>query len=120
MLLAWRHRKNASKEPARLQMSRSYRAIIRNVPAHFKPRSNLLRMIAFNTTAGWKVGRAAKHQIKSFILTQIPPLPKIAVPDLETIFQPIPFGRFSREPHALFLRLHRNEPRSDQSPRRNH
>src|SRR3989442_1691225 len=120
MLLGRRDRKNGREETARFQMTSSRRAIVRNVPAHFEPRRNLLRMIALHAAPRREVRRAAKHKIKSFILTQNPALPKIAIPNLKTIFEPVPFRGFPRQPNALFLRLHRDEPRPDQSPRGDH
>ena len=80
MLLAWRHRKNGREKTARLQMTSSRGAIIRNVPARFEACRDLLRMIAFHPAPRRKVGRAGEHQVESFILTQNTTLPKIAVP----------------------------------------
>src|SRR5579884_1035333 len=91
-----------------------------NIATQFEAAGNLLRMDPFDSRAKGEIRRAAENEIESSGRVEHGGFAEVAMADFVTVFKSIVTRRFPGEPDAFILRLNRHEPRTGQSPRRNH
>src|SRR5262245_15629325 len=90
--------KDAGKEPARREVLPGDARVVLDVAAELEPARHLLRVVAFDTAGGRKVGRAAEHKVEMFVPAKRCDIAKIAFADVIAAGQSVVVGRLAREP----------------------